>query len=390
MTAKQIFMAATFWTIWNVRNDRVWRDGRWTVDGVCRQVQGLFDNWREAFRLPNAMIPNNISSNWFHPPPGVFKCNIDAAIFESDAGFGAVVRDHLGLFVAAKSDRLVHVRDPLVAETLAAKEALSWLKDLGHSNVILEDIRNVSVRHIKRSANYVAHALARATCSSSWSLLPPDSKQIFMAATFWTIWNVRNDRVWRDGRWTVDGVCRQVQGLFDNWREAFRLPNAMIPNNISSNWFHPPPGVFKCNIDAAIFESDAGFGAVVRDHLGLFVAAKSDRLVHVRDPLVAETLAAKEALSWLKDLGHSNVILQSDCLNFCLAFNSRFNDLSYICSIVKQCRIIARDIENVSVRHIKRSANYVAHALARATCSSSVQGSWSLLPPDCIARLLSS
>ncbi|XP_031090962.1 uncharacterized protein LOC115995954 [Ipomoea triloba] len=131
-----------------------------------------------------------------------------------------------------------------------------------------------------------------------------------------------------------------------------------------------------------------GFGAVIRDHLGTFVAAKSDTIGCVRDPLLAEAMAIKEALAWVKELGHNNLIIETDCLNFCLAFHSRTLDFSYVGSIIKQCRIIARDIGNLSVRHVKRSVNHVAHVLAKATGSLSVRGSWVLHPPDCIAALL--
>lgn len=135
--------------------------------------------------------------------------------------------------------------------------------------------------------------------------------------------------------------------------------------------------------------SFANYGEVIRDHQGLFVAAKCARIDSDRDPLLAEALAVKEALAWIKELGHFNIIVESNCLNFCHVFTSRCLVFSYVGLVVKQCCVIVRDIRNVFVRHFRRSANHVAHVLARTTGSLFVIGSWVSSPPPCIADLLS-
>nr|GMD99015.1 uncharacterized protein LOC109166807 [Ipomoea batatas] len=43
---------------------------------------------------------------WSPPPRGMLKCNVDASLFEENVGFGVVVRDHVGNFVAAYGGRL--------------------------------------------------------------------------------------------------------------------------------------------------------------------------------------------------------------------------------------------------------------------------------------------
>lgn len=78
----------------------------------------------------------------------------------------------------------------------------------------------------------------------------------------------------------------------------------------------------KCNIDAVEFGERVGFGAVVRDYNGAFVAVAGSRLECGNDPYLAEAMAVREALSWLKGLGWTNIDFESDCLNFCNAFNS--------------------------------------------------------------------
>ncbi|XP_031111845.1 uncharacterized protein LOC116015819 [Ipomoea triloba] len=117
--------------------------------------------------------------------------------------------------------------------------------------------------------------------------------------------------------------------------------------NVNSNsWTPPPANKLKCNIDAAIFDDGAGFGMVMRDLEGKFVAAYA-RIDCGKDPLLAESMAVKEALTWLKYY-----------------------------------------IENVSVRHVIRSTNHVAHVLAQAADSLSVLGSWFSVPSICILHLV--
>ncbi|CAI9777303.1 unnamed protein product [Fraxinus pennsylvanica] len=61
---------------------------------------------------------------------GFLKLNIDAAIFEDQgkAGLGLVIRNDLGSFVAARVVTVQGIVDPLLAETLGVREALSWIK----------------------------------------------------------------------------------------------------------------------------------------------------------------------------------------------------------------------------------------------------------------------
>jgi len=206
-----------------------------------------------------------------------------------------------------------------------------------------------------------------------------------MAAIIWCLWQMRNDVVWRGGTWSVNGLHAQVETLCVLWQGSNRSKITGTPTVVRTQWSPPPVGRLKCNVDAAVFGSRAGFGAVVRNHDGAFVAAVGGQLECGPDPYLAEAMAVREALSWLKGLSLLNIDLESDCLNLCTAYNSLALDLSYVGLVVKQCQLIANDMGIVCVRHIGRSANQIAHALARAIGSSSVPISWVNSPPACIS-----
>lgn len=142
--------------------------------------------------------------------------------------------------------------------------------------------------------------------------LPNDDRAIHMAAVFWVLWSARNDKVWKDGNWTLEGLRMQVQSLLLCYNTAYGSHAPVVANVIPMSLFPPPHGTLKCNLDAAIFDDGAGYGAIIWDHQGLFVAAKSARLGCDRDPLLAEALAVKE----------TSIIVESNCLNFCYALKS--------------------------------------------------------------------
>ncbi|XP_019193173.1 PREDICTED: uncharacterized protein LOC109187441 [Ipomoea nil] len=218
---------------------------------------------------------------------------------------------------------------------------------------------------------------------------PNPNKAVRMAAVMWVIWSERNDRIWRDLSRGGDQLKNQITNLQIKWQRTFKsmVPGGQVRVN-PVNWEPPKRNWLKCNVDATVLASGVAFGAAVRDHNGVFVATKNGRLNCDCDPFTAEATVVKESLQWLRSLGRNDLIIEIDCLNFCKAFNSSSFLYSYVDLIVKQCNSVASDIGNVFVRHVKRSANQVAHVLAWATDFTSGSSSWTEVPPFCISAML--
>lgn len=220
---------------------------------------------------------------------------------------------------------------------------------------------------------------------------PNGDRGIRMAAIFWTLWKVRNDHVWNGKNWVLSMIKAHVDSLIFSWKQTYSSNMASNQGTTLSSygsWLCPPQGRLKCNVDAALADDSVSFGAVIRDHAGKFVAACAGQMNCARYPYLAESMAVKEALTWLKRRNMANIIVESDCLNFCTNFNSLSADFSYIGLIIKQCRLIARDIGDTVVCHVKRSANHVAHVLARAGGSFPVLTEWDTVPSGCISDLI--
>ncbi|KAH9768702.1 reverse transcriptase domain-containing protein [Citrus sinensis] len=132
-------------------------------------------------------------------------------------------------------------------------------------------------------------------------------------------------------------------------------------------WGKPPQGWLKCNVDAGVFSSQSrySFGGVIRDSGGAFIAAKCQRfpgLFHLRE---AEALDVCEALSWIKNLQLSKIIVEIDCLNVYSALitpNTSPNDFGLI---IADCQTVAQLIGEVRFFFVRRSANFAAHNVVR-------------------------
>lgn len=61
-------------------------------------------------------------------------------------------------------------------------------------------------------------------------------------------------------------------------------------------------------------------------------------------PKIAEALAFREALSWLKTLQISRVFIELDSLCVVQAFHGKTKDSSYLGSIISDCSLIVKDL----------------------------------------------
>lgn len=117
--------------------------------------------------------------------------------------------------------------------------------------------------------------------------------------------------------------------------------------------------------DAATFSKHNayGFSLIACDSRGELVQAKTGFKQGNVSGAFAETVAIKEALSWIKDMDWPRVQLESDSLVIIQAIRSKIQMLSPLGSLVHNCRELLND-SNTSLFFIKRSANMAAHASA--------------------------
>lgn len=196
------------------------------------------------------------------------------------------------------------------------------------------------------------------------------------AVILWEIWQNRNNVVLNAKHKPSSFIIQSAVDLLSHWQAAHAHSTKFIvsPNLLNSQkWMKPPVHFLKCNVDAAIFSSKgyAGFGCIIRDHLGYVIAATHGRLPGIQNPSLAEALGIREALSWIKSLNLSNILVESDALLIVKALNSFSPDSSSsVGLIVEDCISLALEIHCFFLFvFVRRSANQVTHALVKAFVS---------------------
>ncbi|KAM6584020.1 hypothetical protein CsatB_011022 [Cannabis sativa] len=200
-----------------------------------------------------------------------------------------------------------------------------------------------------------------------------DKDFICRAATFcWALWKARNKVVWNKRTSTVKEVLATSSITLDHWRKA-QDKSALLSLSFGNSddgaelWTPPAINNLKINVDAALFPNDNsyGYGLVVRDNTGKFLEAKTSHFSGSYPAEVIEALGIKEALSWIKGKNWENVVLESDSLLSVQAIRSNQKMSSTFGIVIEDCRLLFSSLNNVKIRFVKRSANRVAHAIAR-------------------------
>ncbi|XP_074378629.1 uncharacterized protein LOC141720175 [Apium graveolens] len=147
-------------------------------------------------------------------------------------------------------------------------------------------------------------------------------------------------------------------------------------------------GWVKVNTDATVFQDGSvGVGCVMRDSQGAFLGARCCRKMGAWSPREAEAIGMKEALSWVIARKNQCCIMESDSRMLVQACNGSPGEAMFG-TIVGDCIQLLKHINPVLVRFTYRSANSVAHALAKANYSMSGEREWLDSPSGFILHVL--
>lgn len=217
--------------------------------------------------------------------------------------------------------------------------------------------------------------------------------ELFCAIT-WSLWDHRNKVVWRNHFQSPASTVNSASTILFQWQQVQANHFCSVSLNQREgvvSWQRPIAGWYTCNVDAAVFSEEmrSSFGCLIRDELGNFVAGCGGNLWGIIDPKVAEAMAFREALSWLKRLAATNVFIELDSLGVVQAFRNNSDDASFLGSIIRDCCTLVKDLRSYSVYFIRRSANLAAHTIARVANSRSDREEWSSIPSFLIDVIVS-
>ena len=157
----------------------------------------------------------------------------------------------------------------------------------------------------------------------------------------------------------------------------------------------PQEDHLKLNVDASVVAGQNSFavGMVLRNSQGHFIAGKIMRFSQnyaisgAVIVLEAELTGIWEAMVWSRDVAESPVIVESDSLLSIQAINNGHDNILESGDLVQQCQEEIRSSSRISVSHVKKQANKVAHNLARIPCELNCFTLFSS-PPSCLLETL--
>ncbi|XP_060962284.1 uncharacterized protein LOC115695594 [Cannabis sativa] len=194
-----------------------------------------------------------------------------------------------------------------------------------------------------------------------------------LAMLLWGVWGARNDLVWNNKALSVERVVNFAITYLDSWKNAQLESRGVLPifgpNTFGcEQWAKPCFGEIKVNCDAAVFEDDniLGLGWISQDH-------------NMPDPFLAEAMALKEALDWVKGRWveggvPTGVVMEVDALLLVRAVQQKKRLLSPVGLLISDCVALMQSslLFHISINFVKRSENQAANFLARS--SSSIPG----------------
>lgn len=200
----------------------------------------------------------------------------------------------------------------------------------------------------------------------------------------WSLWNHRNTVVWRGHHQTPKMVVQTASDQLVQWKKAQSNNNTLMRSHSegATKWQKPQQGWFSCNVDVAV-SSDRKtslFGCLLRDANGEFVAGYGGAFLGDLDPKIAEAMAFREALSWVKGNDMANVVFELDSMLVIQAIRKKCQDRSYFGDIIDDCSCIFKDLRSSKVRFVRRSANMTAHNIAREAISMPDRREWTSVP----------
>ena len=199
--------------------------------------------------------------------------------------------------------------------------------------------------------------------------LSMDEFELFIVQC-WLTWNQRNTIVHGGKLQDLTQLNIRARDYLEEYKEA-QNQLAIVAHTVPRQSRSPPLRfVYKLNFDATVFTQigASGCGAMVRNEMGLVIAALLGKGPPVLDSKEAKVLACRKAMEFMVDSSFSEIILEGDNVNVIKVISSPTINLSRLVMIYKDIRCLVAGLRSFSASCVRRSANSVAYSLDRYAC----------------------
>ncbi|KAL5756018.1 hypothetical protein ACOSQ2_020764 [Xanthoceras sorbifolium] len=186
----------------------------------------------------------------------------------------------------------------------------------------------------------------------------------------WRFWFRRNRAVHSAPLLFVEDTVGWSERFLVDFQAAVAVPSVRC-DLVVERWLAPSPGWVKINSDVAVDVRGRrlGFGVVIRDCTGKVLVSYMSLLLGLFSSDIGEALAILLGLRLAIDMGLSTVCVESDAASVVKQLSSRVTSCSDIGLILDDILSLVVNFADLSFSSVRRSANIVAHGLAKFALS---------------------
>lgn len=234
---------------------------------------------------------------------------------------------------------------------------------------------------------YVDGAEALHVWILQWLAKASGEEKVIVFRAWYEMWMARNGARDSNRIECPTTICDRVIRLMEEWK-SIHEGNHNHPGPVQiEKWRRPEEGWVKANADGALAKQlrTGGGGAVLRDNNGKFIAGSCHFFPSTHDADVAELKACRRALVLAKEVQVQKVILETDSQVSVRKIMNTQKDLSANGQLVEEIKDLLHSFREFRVAWVRRSANKVAHILAREGCIKSLCKTWLHVSPECVS-----
>ncbi|XP_073282893.1 uncharacterized protein [Primulina huaijiensis] len=168
------------------------------------------------------------------------------------------------------------------------------------------------------------------------------------------------------------GWCMDFLGEYQSTKCMERPTSDSTIVESLTRWLPPPTGYLRLDVDASYNTNINAYeiGGAVRDHQGKMICAFGQKIKQPLSVTHGELIALHEGLKILGDRNYQGVYVASNSLLTVQAVTKLYEDFGYMGTIAAETGELMKGPMVSHLYHIKRSANTVAHVLAKFYVSS--------------------
>ena len=162
-------------------------------------------------------------------------------------------------------------------------------------------------------------------------------------------------------------LVKRATDVLQEYRGTMELLAIHSSAGLVQKWELSVGSSYKINFDAVVFAeiNASGVGVIVRNDKGEAMAVLSASGPPVQDSEEVEVLACRRALEFTVEAGFTELVLEGDNSTVMKSITSPQPNMSHLGHVYEDIKCIATSLCRLEVSFVKRSANAMAHALAK-------------------------